>query len=424
MATRSPSRLNQSIRYPCRTLAAFSALVLLLTAAVHAETFPAVPTRTLPPSFVAATPQPQSKPRPASPGIPFAGLSIQAQDGVSLLYENQGERNFGTLNPLDTPKIQAVFHLKNETDKPMLLERLQPSCHCTHVEAIPPQIGALTIAPGQTLALHVSVDLAGHPAGNLEKSVSVYVPGQTQPAAVLVMEATLTPLVALSPPLLDFGTVPAGKAKPLTLTVTVDPRLAPSGTLPALRSSNSALRLVPQPTIVTHVAGAGGGPKTISRTYVVSVPANAPLGPITGTLSFAPTGEPNSVAAQAFAGGSVLLLGQVQGEVGAVPQTLSFGTVKQGEEASRQISLLGNQASDVRTLSTASPSPYITAHLMPLATSFGAGSQLVTSARSLTVTLSPQAPAGTMQTQLRVTLASGRRLIIPITAYVSAPVNY
>lgn len=213
MATRSPSRFNQSARYARHALATSSALALLLTAAAHAETFPAVPTRTLPSSSAAVVPQPQSKLRPASPGIPFAGLSIQAQDGVSLLYENQGGRNFGTLNPLDTPTIQAVFHLKNETDKPIRIERLLPSCHCTHVEALPPQVGALTVTPGQTLALHVSVDLAGHPAGNLEKSVSVYVPGQIQPIAVLVMEATLTPLVALSPPLLDFGTVPAGKVR-------------------------------------------------------------------------------------------------------------------------------------------------------------------------------------------------------------------
>ena len=421
MTTHSLSRLNQAARYCRRTFAVSSALTLLLTAAAHAKTFPAVPTRTLPP--VAAAPQPQGNLRPATPGIPFAGLSIQAQDSVSLLSENQGERSFGTLNPLDTPKIQAVFHLKNETDKPILLERLQPSCHCTHAQAIPPQAGALTVAPGETLALYVSVDLAGHPAGSLEKSVSVYVPGQTQPAAVLIMKATLTPLVALSPPLLDFGTVPAGKAKPLTLTVTVDPRLAPRGVLPALRLSSSVLRLVPQPIIVTQADGAVK-PKTITRNYIVSVPANAPLGPISGTVSFAPAGEPNSAVSQAFAAGSVLLLGQVQGEVGAVPQTLSFGTVRQGEGASRQISLLGNQAGDVKTLSTASPSPYITARLLPPATSFGTGSQLVTSARSLRVTLSPQAPAGTMQTQLRVTLASGRRLVIPITAYVSAPINY
>ena len=406
-------------------LAAAGALALLLTAAAQAETFPAVPTSTLPPKPTAAvSPTSLDKPRPASADVPFAGLSIQPQQGTALPYANQASRDFGTLSPLDTPNVQALFRLKNETDKPILLDRLQPSCHCTHVEAIPVQTGALIVAPGQTLTLHVTVDLAGHPAGGLEKSVSIYVPGQTQPAALLLMRATLTPLVSLTPTLLDFGVPPAGKPEQRTITVTVDPRLASGGSLPALRSSSPFVRLLAQPVIVTATTAAQPASTPLTRTYSVILSPDTPIGPINGVLSFAPPAGGSADAAQTFAGSSVLFMGQVKGEVGALPQSLAFGPVKQGEEAIRQIALTGNTAGDVKELRVASPSLYISAHLLPLSPSFGVGNQLVTNVRTLVVTLSPQAPAGTMQTQLRVSLASGRRLVIPITAYVSAPVSY
>lgn len=411
-------------------IAAASALALLLTAGAQAETFQAVPNSTLSPAPAASKARLQAKPRPASPSIPFAGLSLQAGDGVSLLYVNQGGYSFGTANPLDTPQVSAVFHLKNDTDKPLTLSRLDPSCHCTTatVEGAPAGAALPTIAPGKMAAIRVTVDLAGHPAGNLEKTVTVYVAGRTAPAAVLAMEGVLTPLVSLTPSLLDFGIQAAGKEKSLPVTVTVDPRLLTGGRLPELRSSNSALRLVPQPTLITLAAATLPGkvsiPKTITRTYTVILSAHAPLGPVNGTLSFAPPASADPASAQAFAAGTVLLLGQVQGEVSAQPQSLSFGTVKQGQEATRQVSLMGETAEAVRSVSVSSPSIFISARLQPIAASFGADGHVVTNARSVLVTLSRDAPAGTMQTQLKVSLASGRRLLIPLSAYVSGPVGY
>ncbi|MGI4790083.1 MAG: DUF1573 domain-containing protein [Janthinobacterium lividum] len=413
-------------------VAATSSLALLMAAGTQAETFQAVPTSTLPP-VPAAAPTTQTKLRSASPGIPFAGLSLQAQDGVSLLYVNQGGYGFGTANPLDTPQIKAVFHLKNDTDKPITLDRFQPSCHCTTaaVEGSPAGAVLPTIAPGKQVTIRVIVDLAGQPAGNLEKTVTVYITGHSQPAAVLAMEGVLTPLVELTPALLDFGTVAAGKEKTLPVTLTVDPRLATGDHLPQLRSSNGALRLVPQPTIVALAApnaaasnGTKALPKSITRTYNVILSANAPIGPVNGTLSFAPSNQANPVAAQAFTAGSILLLGQVQGEVNALPQSLAFGTVKQGEEATRQVALMGDDADDVKSVSVTSPSSAVSARLQPLSPSFGAGGQLMTSTRSILVTLSRDTPPGTVQTQLKVSLASGRRLIIPVSAYVSAPVAF
>lgn len=410
-------------------IAAASALALLLTAGAQAETFQAVPNSTPSPTPATSKARLQTKPRPASPGIPFAGLSLQARDGVSMSHVNQGGYGFGTVNPLETPRISAVFHLKNDTDKPVTLSRLDPSCHCTTatIEGTPAAAVLPTIAPGKVVAVRVTVDLAGHPAGNLEKTVTVYVAGRTSPAAVLAMEGVLTPLVSLTPSLLDFGISAAGKEKSLPVTVTVDPRLLAGGRLPELRSSNSALRLVPQPTLITLAAASAGKtsvPRTITRNYTVILSAHAPLGPVNGTLSFAPPASADPASAQAFAGGTILLLGQVQGEVSAQPQSLSFGTVKQGQEATRQVSLMGETADAIRSVSVSSPSAFITARLQPLAVSFGASGQMITNARSVLVTLSRDAPAGTVQTQLKVSLASGRRLLIPLSAYVSGPVGY
>lgn len=423
MDLHSLARLPRRRNYLLGAFAAAGVLALALTGGAQAKTFPAVPTSTLPaaPAVAAASP---SKTRPASHGIPFAGLSLEARDGVSLLYTNQGGYGFGTANPLDTPQITAVFHLKNDTNKPITLSRLDPSCHCTTatVEGVPASAALPAIAPGKTAAIRVTVDLAGHPAGNLEKTVTVYIAGSTRPAAVLAVEGILTPLVSLTPSLLDFGIVAAGKEKTLPVTVIVDPRLIPGGVLPELRSSNAALRLIPQPAIVTPASA--GISKTITRSYVAVLSPNAPLGPVNGSLSFVPLPQASPIAAEAFTGGSVLLLGQVQGEVSALPQSLAFGTIKQGEEATRQVALMGSTADAVRSVSVSSPSAFITAHLQPLSPTFGAGGQIVTSARTVLVTLSRNAPTGTMQTQLKVSLASGRRLLIPLSAYVSAPISY
>ena len=416
------TRLRCRQRHFLGAVATASVLALALTGGAQAKTFPAVPTSSLPPAPPAVSPASPSKPRPASPGIPFAGLSLVAQDGVSLLYTNQGGYGFGTANPLDTPQITAVFHLKNDTNKPITLSRLEPSCHCTHAEPLPLSAALPTIAPGQMAAIRVTVDLAGHPAGNLEKTVTVYVAGSTRPAAVLAMEGLLMPLVSVTPALLDFGIVAAGKEKTLPVTVTVDPRLIPGGVLPELRSSNAALRLVPQPVVVTPAFA--GTSKMVTRSYAAVLSANAPLGPVNGSLSFAPLPQASPVAAEAFTGGSVLLLGQVQGEVSALPQSLAFGTVKQGEEATRQVALMGNSADAVKAVLVSSPSAFISARLQPLSPTFGAGGQIVTNARTVLVTLSRNAPPGTMQTQLKVSLASGRRLLIPLSAYVSAPLSY
>ena len=416
--------------YSMKHFAAASALILLLTAGAKAETFQAVPNGAPSPAPATSTARLQTpKPRPASPGIPFAGLSLLAQGGVSLLYENQGGYGFGTANPLDTPQVSAVFHLKNDTAKPLTISRLDPSCHCTTATVEGALAGAAlpTIAPGKMIAVRVTADLAGHPAGNLEKTVTIYLAGHTQPAAVLAMEGVLTPLVALTPSPLDFGSVAADKEKSLPITVTVDPRLLTGGRLPELRSSNSALRLVPQPTIIALAAasaGRAGAPKMVTRTYNAVLSAHAPLGPVNGTLSFAPPAQASSASAQAFGAETILLLGQVLGEVSAQPQSLSFGTVRQGQEATRQVSLMGDTPDAVRSVSVSSPSAFISAHLQPLSAVFGASSQVVTNARTIMVTLSRDAPAGTMQTQLKVSPASGRRLLIPLSAHVGTPVSY
>ena len=414
-----------TMKLSIKLFAATSALALLLTTGAQAETFQAVPNGTLSPVSPPSKIQPQTKPRPASPGVPFAGLSLQAQENISLLYVNQGGYGFGTANPLDTLQVTAVFHLKNETNKPITLSRLEPSCHCTTaiVEGTPVGAALPAIAPGQAAAIRVTVNLAGHPAGNLEKTVTVYVAGHTQPAAVLAMEGVLTPLVSLTPSLLDFGIVAAGKEKTLPIIVNVDSRLALGGVLPELRSSNASIRLVSQPTITNLAAGKTPAivPKMFTRTFTAILSANAPLGPVNGTLSFAPPAAADPVAAKAFTGGSVLLLGQVQGEVSALPQSLAFGMVKQGEEATRQVALMGNNADAVRSVSISSPSVYISTRLQPSAPTFGVGGQIVTNSRTVMVTLRRDAPVGTLQTQLKVLLASGRRLVIPLSAYVSAP---
>ena len=64
------------------------------------------------------------------------------------------------------------------------------------------------------------------------------------------------------------------------------------------------------------------------------------------------------MAAQAFAAGSVLVFGQVQEEVCALPHSVTFGTVKQGEEAGLKIALIGVNAKNIKNISVALATTY------------------------------------------------------------------
>ena len=370
------------------------------------------------------------------------GLHVISGGSVKDVTDTRGQSDFGTVSTLDTPRVGRTFMIRNDGKTPLKLARLQMSTVHTMatVERVKAGVDAdddddnnavasapydrtlPTLAPGQQARVRVTIDLTGAAAGSWRDDVTVYTQGQVHPIAMLDVVGQVRPSVTVSPTLIDFGKVDAaqvgaGHDEARTLTVTLDSRLAAAGTAPALVSTNPDIVIEPQPEVVTQFTDAKEKPHVSADrvlTYRVSLAKDAAAGPITGRLTLASTKTGPSVAMP-----MVSMAGQVVGDVSASPVVVSFGTVHQGQQTQRRVTLTGADANKLDGLRAVSGSPWFTVASLTDTPVFVDG-QVAASSRELSITLSPQAPSGVLQGQIKVELASGQRLMIPVTASIAS----
>ncbi len=99
--------------------------------------------------------------------------------------------DFGTRTCGDSSPVTHIFRLRSSGPQALMVTRVPTSCHCT--EAAPEGRTALplTLAPGATLPLVVTVDLDRFGPGPVSKTVWVYVRGTSKPALTLEVTGTL-----------------------------------------------------------------------------------------------------------------------------------------------------------------------------------------------------------------------------------------
>lgn len=377
--------------------------------------------------------------------FPTTGLSLTTETGLTLLTSNEGEVDFGRVSILKMPVLTQTFRLKNTTSKVLVLDRLQTSCHCTSAaweagDGKPP-LGAgstpLILRPGKSIAVQVRLDLKQMASGRVVKSVMVFLKGQTQPAALVTFVADIQPVVSFWPQQIDFGQVSPGAPRTVTLTADFDPALAEKGNVPALISSNPNIQI----TAANAPALQNG---FIRRAYSLTLSPDV-AGPISGSLSFAPAVSPGSstTADAALANVSVAVSGQVVSAVAAEPTALALGPVPGKHSTEGSITLTGQTERTLAGAVVKSDSPYVTARLegtssntassektramtsnaaasgQKASNGFG-GFQAAANSTIMSITVTPNAPLGKLQTQVRVTLADGQILLVPVTAYVIA----
>lgn len=331
--------------------------------------------------------------------------------------------DFGEVSLLDRTRVEQTFTFKNDGASPLVLERLASPCGClSSVVASPhkaaptsrapsPETALPTLNPGEETLIRVVVDLAPLPPGPVHKHVSLFAQGREQPVARFELVGTIVPAVTFTPALIDFGQVAADGSVSRTLIAVLDARLAASGALPPLVSSNPAVGIMPSPpTAATSKKPVPPNDKTVTRTYTLTLTRGAPVGPVTGKISFAPAAATAAILSRAAA----LLVGQVTGDVMAEPQTLALGLVSAGRGATGSIALKAKSQAALRDIVVTSASPWLT-------TRRGIGRADQSSPETLEVVLSPRAPSGVLQTRLTVTLANGQRVIIPVNGYVQPP---
>ena len=343
--------------------------------------------------------------------------------------------DFGTVSALDHPKVFHDFVFTNTGNAPEVIDRLQPSCHCTSGMVLPESSSTLPIGTvGQTLPITVPVggsvkvreiiDLTEDPAGPVDKSLGVYLQGQNDLAAMFLMSGQVTPDLTVTPRIVDFGNQEPGKPTSIKVSVTIDKRLCPSG-FPVFSSNNEDLKIDPSPIVDTVQPGnPGRSPAHIlSRTYIVSPSSNMPLGAIQGSLALVPPSDDPSSVAPEFQSVVAVVTGTVLGPVHAHPDALSFGTVLSGQGATQEITLDSNNLSDVTHVKAVSRSLYITVTPgAPDASTSGVPAAAPTASHHvfLEVKIDRKAPTGLFNSEIKVVLADGHRLLIPVTGYVTA----
>lgn len=387
------------------------------------------------------------------------GLTVIATDGLVADTPTTAHYDFGDADLLRTPHLEHTFTFRNNSKTSLVIERFQPTCGCTTALTASGSSGEnQSLAPGATIAVNVSIDLANLKPGKFDKYLWVYVVGSTEPAITIEMTAAVQPIVTLEPSILEFGSVPAGKARQLTLTAGIDTRLFAGGRMPQFLCSNPDVKIVSTgeikdikgKSITLKEAKAisarkgtsardldpAATPISRSRTfgYRIELAANARLGMVEGgiTILLKPSkssGNPkpssddrDSSQAQRIASALINigapLTGEVVGSISARPRVLIFGSITQGNRAVRQFTLVGVSSEALRDLELTTSTPYIEAHFVPDKPASPGDAPALT--LQIEAEITRNVPVGNLQGEIRITTKNGERLVLPIILNVYA----
>lgn len=128
-------------------------------------------------------------PTPSPSLIAWVAGQTPAAPSATALYD------FGERSVSNTSPILQTFVLKSLSDKPLTVDRLQPSCRCTTavVEGVKDEAPPFTLAPGHEARVRVIVSPSDALPGPFEKEVYVFVQGDSAPSATLQIAGVLTP---------------------------------------------------------------------------------------------------------------------------------------------------------------------------------------------------------------------------------------
>jgi hypothetical protein len=376
--------------------------------------------------------------QPASPK-PVAGVNNAVSSEVRDVVVTNGARyEFGTVSVLDTPVIEHVFRLKNTTDTPIGIGRLVASCGCTSAvidagviatapsgQVSPPPLA--TLAPGQEAGVRVAINTEKLAPGRIHKTVTVFFASGLTPVVQLEIDGILKPTVSLTPAFTNLGEVSVGTSHSVRVNVLVDARVAAAGSIPdlAITDDQPAFRITRLPAEANAAASATQPPAlgTVTRTYLITLAPDAPLGLVSGRIGFVLPGmgapgigsrPPLTGVERSYRNVAATIVAKVVGDVTAQPTMAAFGYSKSKEPATRTVTLTGKTASSLTglTLETVKVDRCLTVRL--LAPTEG---QMQT--RTIEITCDPSgAEPGTHFARIRVTLANGHHIDIPISAYI------
>jgi hypothetical protein len=107
--------------------------------------------------------------------------------------------------------LHLEWTLRNDGDAPLLIESLDPTCYCTTGKA-----DATAVPPGSSTKIRVTIDPSDF-TGAIEKGVEITTNDPQTPTQLVQATMTVRPSIAVVPPELDFGSVPAAGSRERTV---------------------------------------------------------------------------------------------------------------------------------------------------------------------------------------------------------------
>ncbi len=366
------------------------------------------------------------------------GLTVVAVDGVKSRSATVGVLESGAVDSLTHSTIEHDFTLRNDSKAPIVIGRLQPTCGCTSVLLGEAKETTKTLAPGEQVKVHASVNI-GNFHGSIYKAIRAMAEDNKTVLATMEISAIIKDPISFSMNQIRFDNVVAGTSRSMPLTVTVDPRLAAMGTLPQLVSSNPDIQvaLVASEKVEDGKnKGAETNPPVgaaAEQRYTVTVAPQTPGGLLSGTISFSPLAakstppaasattpaQPGAITLSPEALSAILqkttldVAGEVVGNIKAAPSMVVFGTAK---DSKQQVTLTGTTPQALGNLQVASSNPWVLVRLTPASPATGAADKQTA---SLELSIKPDAPVGGLQAQVLITNAAGERLRLPVSAYIA-----
>lgn len=364
-------------------------------------------------------------------------LTILPDAGLKKTGPTTVQHSFGEVAAYDAGVVKRNLVLRNDNRAPLEIAFVQVTCGCS--SAVLQSNGASAsgsgtpkiLAPGEKVTVQVMVDLTKLSPGGVSKYAYVYLQGRQDPAVTLQIQGAVLPSLVYKPSVADFGSAPFGKGETRRLIAVMDARLASAADRLTPVSTNPLVsaRLV-EPTaaeqeFAVHRKGISSSfrpAKAAVRAIQVTLSREAPIGLVEGavllTLPGVSYGDGDSAAdvqkrrvVSALSRVPLPIGGEVTGDVSASPPSLLFGTVTQGKETSRQVTLRGVNPEVLDGLRVSGGGPWIAAGVNPAPG--GDRKKAV-----LSIAIRGNAPSSYVNEKVSVTLKNGQRLVVPIIATI------
>ena len=137
--------------------------------------------------------------------VAWVGLPSLLLAGPRAVLVGEAHRDAGKVEPNDVQHL--TFQLRNEGDATLMIEDMEPTCYCTSSKT-----DLWDIPPGGVATLQIRIDPSDF-VGAVTKGVEVVTNDPDNPTVLIDVDLFVLPGIAVVPPELDFGTVPAQGSK-------------------------------------------------------------------------------------------------------------------------------------------------------------------------------------------------------------------